>query len=209
MSGVGRAAAAWPLTVAAGLALAAGAGALVLLVAVVFPSSSAAARLSRILPLPDVHAARALDMGRRAVSARDPVLAAAQRETRQEMMLAPLRPAPHVRLAYFETMAAGGRWTPSAERALARSYQLAPLDREVGIARIRLIFDHWSEVDAAWREQALAEQSALWNQTGLKPQLRANAASVNDPKGQLAAVLQIARLERVDGAKLAQQQAAP
>lgn len=119
------------------------------------------------------------------------VLAWAEAETVRR----PADPTPWLTMAWIQA-STSTTLTPSANAALLRSYQLAPLGPEVTLWRLAFIFDHWSSASPAVRASALRELRVVYPQKGWD--IEALARTAVDPTGRMIATLASKRLRTIE-----------
>ena len=121
-------------------------------------------------------------------------MASAQRDTLASLREAPANPTAWLRLAYIDSRRPEGLG-PGGIRALARSYDAAPLGPDDTAWRLRFAFNQWSRLDQQTRLDALAELRIAISSG--RPAVHALARDVSDPSGRLALTLTLGEAERL------------
>lgn len=119
----------------------------------------------------------------------------AEGKSREALAVAPYENGPRLRLAYVETLRRG-RLTPVGVQYFAQSYDLLPLDPNVGAWRIGFGLEHWESLTPEARRAVYEEARAFYrlgaSDVGVERVLR----SVRNPAGRLAAALWLHSFDR-------------
>lgn len=147
-------------------------------VALAFPQS----RLSPLSGLAQVHEARAYALSAPS-DALPGDLAQAAIETRASLRQAPANATAWLRLAYLDSRDSNGLG-PDGNRALARSYAVAPLGPDDTPWRLAFALNHWTDLEQSNRVLVLDELQ--WAVTVGRVKARTLTTNVSDPAGRLA-----------------------
>lgn len=123
------------------------------------------------------------------------LLLEARLATERELALAPAHGAAWLRLAIVDA-GLTGRLGGEGQTALARSYAVAPLNERLLASRIRLAYDHWSELTPDLRRQTLRHVEDSWTRRTGRAVLQRTLPSVSDPGGRLALRAKLVSLMR-------------
>lgn len=161
--------------VALGVLLGSGASAL----ALAWPSSGVAEAIATVLPLSGVHAARSEAALERAQ------FAAADRETREELAIAPVHAEAWLRLARIDAQRSG-TLTPAGVDALSKSYLVEPYDLDPAMIRLTFVLDRLSFLPPALRGDVTSELNGLASLRAFRPRLQALGPRIADEEGRAA-----------------------
>jgi hypothetical protein len=150
----------------------------------------------RLLPLSAVYAYQAQEILNNTDGGGSDV-SRAKALTRRELELSPARADGWLRLAVIASMERQPRATFSG--LLEKSYLVAPLDPQIFAARTRFVLEHWNDVSAGVREEALEAVRAGWLNWIGQHQIRTLAKRVANPAGRLAISLETAKLSSLTG----------
>jgi O-antigen ligase len=150
----------------------------------------------RLLPLSAVYAYQAQGILNN-TDGRDSDVSRAKALTRRELELSPARADGWLRLAVIASMERQPKATLSG--MLEKSYLVAPLDPQIFAARTRFVLEHWNEVSAGVREEALEAVRAGWLNWIGQREIQTLAKRVANPAGRLAISLETAKLSSLTG----------
>jgi len=111
-----------------------------------------------------------------------------ERKAREALYVAPYATAARLRLAHVDLLR-NGRLTQNGLREFERSYDLVPIDPDVGAWRIRFGLETWSMQSPRARQAVYAEAEALRPLHSHENDVDAALRSIQDPAGRLSAAL--------------------
>lgn len=119
----------------------------------------------------------------------------AEAKSREALAVAPYENGPRLRLAYVETLR-HGRLTPAGVEYFAQSYDLLPLDPNVGAWRIGFGLEHWESLTPEARRAVYEEARAFYRLRAREVGVERVLRSVRNPSGRLAAALWLHSFDR-------------
>jgi O-antigen ligase len=117
--------------------------------------------------------------------------------TTREVDLSPARADGWLRLAMIASVERQPNTTISS--LLEKSYLVAPLDPQIFVPRTRFVLEHWNNVSAGVREEALEAVRAGWLNWIQQHEIQMLPRRIANPAGRLAIALEIAKLSSLSG----------
>lgn len=121
-------------------------------------------------------------------------LDSAEALTRQALLLSPYENNARLRLAYIDAVR-NGRLSAAGVAELKRTYDLIPVDPNVGAWRLRFSLEHWDELTPDTRRAVYDEAMAFGRVQTSEVNVRSILRSIRNPSGSLAAALWLRALD--------------
>lgn len=119
----------------------------------------------------------------------------AEAKSREALAVAPYENNPRLRLAYIDARR-HGRLTQAGVQFFVQSYELLPLDPNVGAWRIAFGLEHWEDLTPDARRAVYEEARAFYRLRARDVGVERVLRSVRNPSGRLAAALWLHSFDR-------------